>query len=76
METDCTRMCLLVPVGTTALFLYNYSSKALEGVVVAVDRPQLNLEPEAWINLKRHRSGVIRKSRNAWSHFCSFVCVE
>ena len=44
-------------IGTTALFLYNYTTRTLEGVFVAIQKPTMNLEPEAW-----NASGLKRTS--------------
>ena len=44
-------------IGTTALFLYSYTTRTLEGVFVAIQKPTMNLEPEAW-----NTSGLKRTS--------------
>ena len=53
-----------VEVGTTALFLYNYSEQTLEGVFVATHAPGLNIEPEAWANFQSKKKKKHRNERS------------
>ena len=53
-----------VEVGTTALFLYNYSEQTLEGVFVATHAPGLNIEPEAWASFQSKKQKKHRNERS------------
>ena len=53
-----------VEVGTTALFLYNYSEQTLEGVFVATHAPGLNIEPEAWASFQSKKKKKHRNERS------------
>ncbi len=47
-----------IKVGRTALFLFNYTTRRLQGLFVAAQAPAINIEPSAWANMRRrHGSG-------------------
>jgi hypothetical protein len=48
-----------IRVGGTALFLFNYTTRKLQGLFVAIHPPSINIEPTAW-NSSRRRHGAGR----------------
>jgi hypothetical protein len=49
-----------IKVARTALFLFNYTTRQLQGLFVAAQPPGINIEPIAWTN-KRRRNGSGRR---------------